>query len=261
MVFNINIPTGETPIEVALNPGNSAIFVGANGGGKTRLAVFIEESFGADAHRISAHRSLTLDPKVPKISEDQALSGLKFGAGYTTPNIQTREPGRWAGKAATHLLNDYDYLMQALFADQANTSLIAYNASNHLRAENPAEIAGKMAGETDIILATTLHDDNSWSAGELYRISRVTIGVDAFHGRNEWTVRQELHAHFNHALKVVAANLRELLPSHAGMVARTVKRMAGEMLRIRSRLRPGRSFPRASRQPGSKWIRVARYPT
>ena len=129
MVFNINIPTGETPIEVALNPGNSAIFVGANGGGKTRLAVFIEESFGTDAHRISAHRSLTLNPKVTKISEDQALSGLKFGGGFKRPKIQTREPGRWAGKAATHLLNDYDYLMQALFADQANTSLIAYHAS------------------------------------------------------------------------------------------------------------------------------------
>jgi len=25
----------------------------------------------------------------------------------------------------------------------------------------------------------------------------VTIGVDRFHGRNEWNVRRELHAHFN----------------------------------------------------------------
>ena len=170
----------------------------------------------------------------------------------------------------------------------------------------PMRLVRITPGETDIILATTLTDATTctredignlyhqrWAIEELYKISKVTIGVDAFHGRNEWTVRQELHAHFNliamtrlftisgndlladgceggkqrqatsfnHALKVVAANLEELLLSHAKTVARTVKRMAGEMLRIRIRLRPGRSHPRVSRQPRSKWTRVARHPT
>ncbi|MCY4184254.1 MAG: hypothetical protein OXD45_02915 [Rhodobacteraceae bacterium] len=73
--------------------------------------------------------------------------------------------------------------------------------------------------------------------------------------------KQRQATSFNHALKVVAANLEELLLSHAKTVARTVKRMAGEMLRIRIRLRPGRSHPRVSRQPRSKWTRVARHPT
>lgn len=36
---------------------------------------------------------------------------------------------RWDGKAATHLLNDFDFLIQVLFAEQANTALIAYNAN------------------------------------------------------------------------------------------------------------------------------------
>lgn len=74
MEFKFEIPTGETTTQVTLNPGNSATFVGANGGGKTRLAVYMENEIGTSAHRISAHRSLTLNPKVPKISEDEALN-------------------------------------------------------------------------------------------------------------------------------------------------------------------------------------------
>ena len=160
----------------------------------------------------------------------------------------------------------------------------------------PVRLVRTTPGETDIILATTLLDATThtasdignlyhqrWAIEELYRISRMTIGVDAFHGQGEWNVRQELHAHFNliamtrlftisgndlladqceggkarqttnfnHALKVVAANLEELLLTHARMVARTVKRMAGEILRIRSSLRPGRSFPRKSMKPST----------
>ena len=136
--FEFDIPTGETPIHVTLNPGNSAIFVGANGGGKTRLAVFIEDHIKEEAHRISAHRSLTLNPDVPKIPEDKARSGLKFGLGYDTPNIKTRRHGRWGGKATTHLLDDYDLLLQALFAEQSNTALIAYDA-NKPGAKSPTQ--------------------------------------------------------------------------------------------------------------------------
>ena len=43
--------------------GSALIFVGANGGGKTRLAVLIEERLGASAHRISAHRALNMNPE------------------------------------------------------------------------------------------------------------------------------------------------------------------------------------------------------
>ncbi len=111
----------------------------------------------------------------------------------------------------------------------------------------------------------------------------MTIGVDAFHGRNEWNVLQELYAHFNliamtrmftisgndllarqceggrqrqtinfnHAVKIVAANPEELLLTHARMVAHTVNRMAGEILRIRSCLRPDCSFPGKSMKPST----------
>lgn len=130
MTFSIQVPTDIDDKDCSLDPGESLIFVGANGGGKTRLAVHIEKTIASNAHRISAHRSLTLNPKVAKIAEDQALGGLRFGrTDQAGQKPQHREGSRWNSKAATHLLNDYDYLVQALFAEQANTSLIAYHAS------------------------------------------------------------------------------------------------------------------------------------
>jgi hypothetical protein len=43
------------------------------------LAVKIEEDLGERAHRISAHRALALNTDVAKISERNALAGLRTG--------------------------------------------------------------------------------------------------------------------------------------------------------------------------------------
>lgn len=140
MDFSFVIPTPTNSITITLTPGSTAIFVGANGGGKTRLAVHIENWVQINAHRISAHRSLSLNPKVPKIAEDQALSGLR--SGQTNPMQQNsghRQSNRWHNKSAIHLLNDFDYLIQALFAEQTNTSLIAYHA---------AKLGGQVVGQS-----------------------------------------------------------------------------------------------------------------
>ena len=106
--------------------GSTTTFCGANGSGKTRLAVHIEQQLGFAAHRISAHRALSLNPRVPKITETEALSGLRTGHQgdqSSVDRLQYRRGHRWQGKEATGLLNDYDYLVQALFAEQANTAL------------------------------------------------------------------------------------------------------------------------------------------
>lgn len=120
------------PVEVALEAGSSTFFVGANGSGKTRLAAQAERHLGMRAHRVSAHRSLNLNPTVPKISEQRALSGLRLGY------VESREDhghehrlgNRWQSKAETFLLNDYDYLVQALFAEQSNVALQTHNAAH-----------------------------------------------------------------------------------------------------------------------------------
>jgi hypothetical protein len=66
-------------MDFQIEPGMSLLFVGANGGRKTRLAVKIENDLADRAHRISAHRALTINPSVPKITEREALRGLRIG--------------------------------------------------------------------------------------------------------------------------------------------------------------------------------------
>jgi ABC-type molybdenum transport system ATPase subunit/photorepair protein PhrA len=133
MTFTFTVPTPSGSKQFLVEPGTSIYFVGANGGGKTRLAVKIESELGDRCHRISAHRALTLNPGVPKVSEKMALRGLRFGYASDEAHVGYREHNRWGQKAAVQLLNDYDFLVQALFAEQSNTSLQTHN---NMRAGN-----------------------------------------------------------------------------------------------------------------------------
>lgn len=126
MPFNIQVPTPEdaSPFEISIDEGASVVIVGANGSGKTRLAVQIERGNGDQVHRISAHRALALNPAVPKIKEDMAIKGLRYGATNENIGLIHRSGNRWSnGKEATALLNDFDFLLQALFADQSRVAL------------------------------------------------------------------------------------------------------------------------------------------
>jgi len=123
MSFNFAVPSQHNETHISVEAGSSVIFVGANGGGKTRLAVNIEGTENLNTHRISAHRTLTLNPSVAKISEEISLAGLRTGHAAINAQVGHRIGRRWGHKAAVNILNDYDFLIQALFADQANVSL------------------------------------------------------------------------------------------------------------------------------------------
>lgn len=123
MAYKISIPGQDSSVEIVIDVGSSVLFVGANGAGKTRLAVHIEEGLGERAHRIAAHRALSLNPDLPKISETLALNGLRLGSASAEAKIHHRNHGRWKDKHATQLLNDYDFVMQALIAEQTNSAL------------------------------------------------------------------------------------------------------------------------------------------
>lgn len=123
MVFTFHIPIEGGFETVSVEPGSSVFFVGANGSGKTRLAVTIEERLADNAHRVSAHRALILTPQVAKISEEKALRALRYGNERENLDVRHRHNQRWQNEAATHLLSDYDRLLQALFAEQTNTAL------------------------------------------------------------------------------------------------------------------------------------------
>ncbi|WP_250495191.1 hypothetical protein [Caballeronia sp. GAWG1-1] len=126
MPFSFQIPTPNGEMTISVEPGSSVVFVGANGGGKTRLSVHIENTFNLDAHRISAHRALTLNPSVPKISERDAIRGLRTGLNHESTSVHNRAGNRWQSKQAVSLLNDFDFVVQAMFAEQANTSLATH---------------------------------------------------------------------------------------------------------------------------------------
>ena len=143
MTYSFSIPTPQGPRAFDVEPGTSLYFVGANGGGKTRLAVKIEQDLGQRAHRISAHRALSLNPQVPKISTKVASKGLRYGVAIADPNygLGNRIGSRWNSKAAISLLNDFDFLIQVLFAEQSNTALKTHKS---VRAES-----GSLADKTN----------------------------------------------------------------------------------------------------------------
>lgn len=126
--LDISIPSANFAIR--LEAGQTTMFVGANGSGKTRLASWLEEKVGADAHRISAHRALTLNPSVVKVGESQSrfqlITGVDAGSFETfkTHNkADLRKINRWHSRAPTFLLNDFDILLQWLYAEQGNTAV------------------------------------------------------------------------------------------------------------------------------------------
>ncbi|MGX5733550.1 AAA family ATPase [Bosea thiooxidans] len=133
MSFVFNVPESPTKlIPIELMAGSTTFFVGANGSGKTRLATQAERQFKEKAHRISAHRALTLNPGVAKISENKARAGLRFGYVDTETGNESlyRENRRWSKKAEVSLLNDFDFLLQALFAEQSNVALRTHTAAH-----------------------------------------------------------------------------------------------------------------------------------
>lgn len=130
-------------LHITLESGETVVMVGANGSGKTRLATELETSAGLTGHRIAAHRALALNPEVPKISEQTALHGLRTGWADTRTTLAHRDGNRWGDKKATRLLNDYDFLVQALYAEQSNTALQTHAAARQgvLRGEvNPTKL-------------------------------------------------------------------------------------------------------------------------
>ena len=121
---NVNIPKKDNSnFELTLETGKTTIIIGANGSGKTRLAVYLEEQLGEKAHRIAAHRALSLNPNVDRIPETKARQYLTYGDSGNSVSISNRKYYRWKNNAPTSLLNDFDRLLQYLFAQQTTLAV------------------------------------------------------------------------------------------------------------------------------------------
>jgi energy-coupling factor transporter ATP-binding protein EcfA2 len=100
-------------VSIDVSPGTSSVFVGANGSGKTRLGVHLESLLGDTAHRIPAQRSIAMKERVVLSDYDTSLKQLLDG--HETGN---RRAHRWRGRPETAFLDDFEFLLQALFAQQ-----------------------------------------------------------------------------------------------------------------------------------------------
>ena len=83
----------------------------------------MEEQLKEKAHRIAAHRALSLNPNVDKIPETKARQYLTYGDSGDSVSISNRKYYRWKNNASTSLLNDFDRLLQYLFAQQNNLAV------------------------------------------------------------------------------------------------------------------------------------------
>lgn len=134
MLAEIEVPTTSGSLKFPLKKGRSTVFVGANGAGKTRLGVFVEQKLPQETvHRIAAHRSLALNDSLNSIGLDRALKGLREGH----PDAGALKIAhRWDQKPATKLLYDYDFVLQALFAEQSRVA-IAHLESRRVSPNEP----------------------------------------------------------------------------------------------------------------------------
>lgn len=125
---DLEIPCVDGSLSLKFEPGQSIVFLGANGSGKTRLGVYLEQNLPhTRVHRISAQRSLSLNENVDIVSPERAEAGLRYG--YDSGGAEHRIGNRWGSKPATYLLNDFDFLQKALFAEHAAVAARFYKES------------------------------------------------------------------------------------------------------------------------------------
>jgi len=119
MSFNIILPnkTGQQGQET-VQTENNIVLVGANGAGKTRLGVWIEQQLQEQlsVHRISAQKALNLPEYATIKNLEQAEKELFYGEVGNNGISWTKTNYRWGGNPNTFLLNDFDKLLSLLFA-------------------------------------------------------------------------------------------------------------------------------------------------
>lgn len=100
---------------------HSIVIIGANGSGKSRLGVWMENNNLNKTHRISAQRSLIFNKYIELKSYKQSQNLLTFGAETPRESHDLRWNTGWNGGEldyTTSMLNDYEYVLSTLIAMQ-----------------------------------------------------------------------------------------------------------------------------------------------
>jgi energy-coupling factor transporter ATP-binding protein EcfA2 len=119
MSYNINFPDRNgTSGQETISTENNIVLIGANGSGKTRLGVRVEEltQDTHTVHRISAQKALNIPDFAEIKNLEQAENELIYGRSDQHTTNQFKRITRWGQKPATFLLDDYSKLLSLLFA-------------------------------------------------------------------------------------------------------------------------------------------------
>ncbi|MEP7298006.1 MAG: DUF4435 domain-containing protein [Burkholderiales bacterium] len=93
------------------------VVVGANGAGKTRFGVFLDDNnVPGSVQRISAQKALAIPDYVEVKTLEQAEKGLSFGRYDEHASHARKLHDRFGGNAALGTLTDYDKVLGLLFA-------------------------------------------------------------------------------------------------------------------------------------------------
>ena len=123
--MRIKLPSQDE--ELYIEGKNSIVLIGANGAGKTRMSVWIDEhNPEISIHRVSAQKSLNMPSTVNTSEMGEAEERLKYGA--TSENkdwlVQfAKRNNRWGNSPETFLLNDFSQLMVYLMTESYEKSL------------------------------------------------------------------------------------------------------------------------------------------
>lgn len=106
---------------------SSIVLIGANGSGKTRMSVWIDDNNPEiNIHRISAQKSLNLPKEISPTEMQAAEKDFLYG---TTNGDESwlrqygKKSNRWGNEPETYLLNDYQKLMRYLMTENYEKSI------------------------------------------------------------------------------------------------------------------------------------------
>lgn len=93
---------------------NSVVIIGANGSGKSRLGIWIENNCGDSAHRVAPQRILNPSEYTPLTSYAEAENTVRFGASNFRNKVH--KWGLNAEEINTRVIDDFDDTLSALLA-------------------------------------------------------------------------------------------------------------------------------------------------
>lgn len=140
----VHIPKSNSDEKEELGSERNLVLIGPNGSGKSKLGAWIEEYRpnyenleSKIIHRVSAQRALDIPKSITMRPLNRSKNLFLWGEEdpRATNDIPRKFRTRWAQKPTTHLINDINYVMSALFAEQRKRDK-NYTEESKLRAEN-----------------------------------------------------------------------------------------------------------------------------